>query len=110
MLVTAILLGILFSVFATQNTNTIPIYFGDYTLPGIPVYVAILVPLLIGSLLMFLINLLKDLSQKMTIHEQTDKIKDYKKDLAEATKRAHKLELENVKMKLKNGDTDEESF
>lgn len=110
MLVTAILLGILFSVFATQNTSTIPIYFGDFTLPNVPIYAAILIPLLAGALLMFIFNILKDLSQNLTIREQVDKIKNYRRDLAEATKRAHKLELENVKMKSKNGDTDEESF
>ena len=106
-----VLLGLAFSLFATQNTNEITLRFGSYVLRDIPVYLTILVPFFLGVFLTTFLQIAKDLSQKLTINEQKDKLKKNNESIAELTKQLHKLELENVKLK-KNTDEefDEESF
>ncbi len=80
-------------------------------MPNFPIYLAILTPLLIGLLLGFIIYVLKDLSKDLTIREHRDRIKNLKKDLAEITRKAHKLEIENNKLKGELGkDQDENSI
>ena len=110
-LVIIVLLGFAFAIFATQNTNVITLYFGNFVLGNIPLYLSILVPFLLGIILATILHIAKDLSQRLTISEQKDKLKKNTADIAELTKKAHKLELENVKLK-KNTDKefDEESF
>jgi len=110
-LLTAVVLGILFAIFATQNTGPVTLNFGNYIIPSIPVYLITLIPLLIGLLLALFFHLAKDLSQGLTINEQKDEIKKDKKDLAEITKSSHKFEVENAKIKTENGEpTDENSI
>ncbi len=105
----AVTLGILFAAFAIQNTNPVTLNFGNYILPSMPTYLVVLIPLLIGLLLAFFLHINKDLSQRLTINEQKDEIKNFKKSLAEITKSAHQLEIENVKLKNENGTPEDEN-
>ncbi len=110
-LLSAVTLGILFAIFATQNTGPVSLNFGNFVISSVPVYLIILVPLLIGLLLALFFHLAKDLSQSLTINEQKDEIKKDKQDLAEITKSSHKFEVENAKIKTENGEpTDENSI
>lgn len=107
-LFSAVALSILFSIFATQNTGPVNLNFGSYTIPNVPTYLVILAPLLIGLILAIFFHLTKNLSQSLTISEQKDELKRLKKDLAEITKSAHKLEVENAKIKAENGTGEDE--
>lgn len=109
-LVITAVLGTAFAVFATQNTQTVDLNFGKYFIPSTPLYLVVLVPLLLGLVLAYILHIMKILSHDMTIDEQKQEIKDLKSDLAEMTKKAHKLELENIKFKKENGDFDEDSM
>ena len=102
-------LGVLFAVFATQNTGPVFLNFAGYTLSNVPLYLAILVPLLVGLILAMLFHVFKDLSQSLTINEQKDENKNLKKDLAETTKSSHKFEVENAKIKTENGEPEDEN-
>jgi uncharacterized integral membrane protein len=102
-LLVTVVLGILFAIFATQNTGFVTISFGGYVMQGIPIYLVVLTPLLIGTVLSFLLHLAKDLSQSITISEEKSRILNLKKQLAEITKTAHKLEIENTKLKNESG-------
>ena len=108
-LLVAVMFGILSAIFATQNTGFVSLTFANYTIPRIPIYLAILVPLLIGLLLALVFHVAKDLSQNLTISEQKDKIKKLKIELAETTKTAHKFEVEKVKLKAENGEPEDEN-
>jgi uncharacterized integral membrane protein len=108
-LLVTVVLGILFAIFATQNTGFVTLNFGNYVIQGIPVYLAILAPLLVGILLSFFLHLAKDLSQGMTISEERNRIANLKKQLAEVTKAVHKLEIENSKLKEKTGKVKDEN-
>ncbi len=92
-----------------QNTGPVTLNFGSYILPQIPVYLAVLVPLIAGLSFGFFVNLIKNLSQNLTISEKKDKIKDLKDELAEVTKKAHQLELENSKLKGELGNPEDEN-
>src|SRR5512141_3264975 len=102
-LLTAVILGVIFAIFSTQNTGPVTLNLGGHIIQNIPIYLAILIPLVTGLLLAFLLHITKDLSQNMTINEQKDDIKKLKNDLAEVTKQAHKFELESTKLKEQNG-------
>ena len=100
-----------FAFFATQNTDLVSINFAGYVLSNIPLYLIVLLPLLIGLLISFLLHMAKDLSSGLTINEEKNKVKNLKKELAEVTKEAHKLEIENAKLKAETGEsTDENSI
>lgn len=109
-LLTTVVLGVAFALFAVQNTVPASLRFGAYILEGIPIYLVVLIPLLLGLIVSFFIYLARDLSASLTINEQKDKIKNLKKHLADALKKDHKLELENTKLKAKTGEFDEDSI
>ena len=101
-LLTAVILGTVFAVFGTQNTGNILLNFGNYSL-SVATYLAVLTPLLVGLVLAYFIYIARHLSQSLTVNEQKDKIKSLTEELAETTKEAHKLQLENVKLKKDYG-------
>jgi len=100
--------GVAFAVFATQNTGTVDIRFGGYLANNIPVYLIVLFPLLLGSLISYVIHLIKNLTGTLNFGAQKAKIKRLKQELAETRKKAHKLELENTRLKAKTGEFDED--
>jgi uncharacterized integral membrane protein len=97
-LLVAVILGTVFAVFGTQNTGNLMLNFGSYSL-NVPTYLAVLTPLIAGLVFAYFIYLARNLSQSLTVNEQKDKIKKLTEELAETTKTAHKLQLENVKLK-----------
>ncbi len=110
-LVIAVVLAVVFALFAAQNTGNIQISLGKYILPNVPTYAAILIPLVIGLLASYFIHMMYYLSLKLTIGEQRDELKKLKKESADLAKDRHKFELENTKLKNKNGKpVDEDSI
>lgn len=108
-LVLTVVIGTLFAIFATQNTESIPLDFGRYSVPNIPLYLVVLTPLLIGLAVAFFIHTAKELSQSLTNSELKEKNKKLEEELAEITKRAHKLELENTRLRAENGEPEDEN-
>ena len=53
--------------------------------------------------------MVKDLSASLTINEGKTRVKSLKKELAEVTKEAHKLEIENAKLKTQTGEPEDEN-
>lgn len=102
-LLVSVVLSIIFAFFATQNTGLISLNFLSYTIPNVPIYLAIIVPILISLILAYFIHVARDLSQNLTLNEQKDEIKNLKNELAEVTKIAHKMQVENSKLKKEKG-------
>ncbi|WKZ25501.1 MAG: hypothetical protein QY322_03890 [bacterium] len=100
----AALLGILFSIFATLNTSPIILNFGYFTLPNVPVYLAILVPVLLTLVASLGVQIIRNLTSTLKIKSQKNTIKSLKRELAEVTKKCHKLELENAEFKNEVGE------
>ena len=111
-LVITVALGLAFAFFATQNTGFVPIYLGKYYIPNVPLYLIAAIPLLTGLIISFLIHITRKFISTLTISEKGDEIKNLRRENTDLTKQIHKLELENTKLKAKNGDEefDEDSF
>lgn len=110
-LVITVVLGLALAFFATQNTQTVDLNFSTYYLPNIPIYLVALIPLLMGLLASLVIHTIKDLISGFTIDDEKKEIKRLTQENAELTKRVHKLEIENTKLKAKNGEEfDEDSI
>ncbi|OGM20635.1 hypothetical protein A2955_02950 [Candidatus Woesebacteria bacterium RIFCSPLOWO2_01_FULL_37_19] len=111
-LILVIVFGITFAYFATQNTAFISLYFGPYVLPNVPIYLVILGSMACSILIAGIVYLVRSLASNLTLSEKEGQLKSLKKELAEVTRTAHKLELENAKLKSKAGveDFDDESF
>lgn len=111
-LVITVVLGLAFALFSVQNTQTVDLNFGSYYLPGIPIYLVVLIPLTLGLLASLIIHTAKHLMSEITIDKDKKEIKTLIKENAELVKQVHKLELENTKLKAKNGkdEFDEDSI
>jgi uncharacterized integral membrane protein len=109
-LLITIVFGLAFAVFANFNTGTVDINFIKYVLRGVPLYLVILAPLLIGVFISYIVYLIRALSSDLTVSEYKDEVKKLKAELTEVTKEAHQLELENTKLKAKEGEFDEDSM
>lgn len=108
-LVIAVILAIASAFFATQNTTSISLNLGGYVLENIPLYLAVLLPFLLGLVLSFVYHLVRDLSSSLNLSEEKDKVKKLKKELTEVTKEAHKFEVENAKLKTQLGEPEDEN-
>jgi len=109
-LILTILFGLIIAYFATQNTGTLSLNFLNYTVPGIPTYIAIVGALLIGLFISWLISTVNDIGTGFTLRGKESKIKDYKKENAELIKRIHQLELENARVKGEKNASDNKSL
>ena len=105
----AIVLSIIFSIFATQNTGQITLFFYNFSLPNIPIYLVVLASALVAFILSLIFQLIKNLSTGLTISSQKTKVNELKKELAEVTRELHKIELENAKYKAELGEPDDEN-
>ena len=108
-LILSVVLGVVFSVFATQNTGPVTLNIGKLVFYDIPVYLAVLIPLITGLVLSLVFQIARDVSLKLTISEQEDKIDNLKRELAETVKNAHKLQLENSRLKTQTGKPKDEN-
>lgn len=107
-LLTTVILATFFAFFATQNTSGVSLNFAGYVLPNIPLYLVVLVSFLIGLVLAFFFHTIKDLSSSLAISGEKGKVKKLKEEVTEATKQAHKLELENTRLKAETGEKEDE--
>ena len=107
----AIIFGIIFSFFATQNTQTVSISFAQYHYSQIPLYLVILISLLLGVILAWLLSFTDYISSFLKLQGKDAKIKKFNQKEAELTKTIHKLELENASLKTSRNDqnTDDKS-
>lgn len=102
--------GLLFGYFATLNTGVVSINFGLTTLKAVPLYVLVLLSLGLGVLFASLFYAFKSLGIKFFLGKKEGELALAKKEVAELTKRVHQLDIENTKLKVKNGEeTDDEN-
>ena len=107
-LIATVILALVFALFATQNTGSVTIYFGSNSISNVPLYLVILLSIILTLLVSGFIYFLRSLSSSLTLNEKEEDIKKTKGELAEVTRQAHKLELENTKLKAELGRQDED--
>lgn len=110
-LITTVLLGLIIAYFATQNTGVVSLRFLQYNIPNVPLYVVVAGSLLVGLLLSWIISIVNGIATSLTMRGKESKIKDYRKENADLTKRIHQLELENTRLRAEtNDETDDKSL
>jgi uncharacterized integral membrane protein len=107
-LIITVLIGLAMAFFATQNTRLITLNLFNNELTNIPTYIIVIGSLLVGLLLSWIISLVNDIANGMTIRGKESKIKDYKKENVELTRKNHQLELENTKLKAETDSPDDD--
>lgn len=100
--------GLIFGYFATLNTANVSVYFGSSSLENVPMYMLILLSFGIGVLFATLFYLVKLFSLQRLLNKKDKESMAYDKEIAELTKTSHKLEIENTRLKTKNGVTKED--
>ena len=98
----AVILGVLFSIFATQNTNTITLTVGTGTLSDVPLYLVALGALLVGLAIASLISIADSIASSMDLSARDKEIKKTYKTVDELYVRVHELEAENAKLHGEN--------
>jgi len=89
---------------ATQNSELVTLHFITYTWTGIPLYLVMLASLITGLLFAWLFHVLKAISYSMKLKGKNKALKEGKLENLELTKKVHKLELENSKLSVQEGD------
>ncbi len=98
-LILLVLSALGFGYFATQNTLTLPLTFGAFSTPQLPIYVIVGASLLLGLLIAWLISILSSLATAMILRDRDKEIKDDKETIHTMTKRINELEIENANLK-----------
>ncbi len=96
-LILVILFGIIIAFFATQNTAFASIRFLSYSF-SVPIYIIVAGALLVGLLFAWIISLVKDIGNSLTLRGKEHKITDYKKENAELLRKIHQLEITNARL------------
>jgi uncharacterized membrane protein YciS (DUF1049 family) len=111
-LILLVVFALAFGYFSTQNTLTIPLALGPYTITAIPLYVVIGATLLLGLTFAWLISFLDSFTIKMTLRGKENEIKKNKTAIHEMTKKINELQIENANLKgeLKNEPMDDISL
>lgn len=100
--------GLIFGYFATLNTSVVSVYFGSSSIQNVPMYILILLSLGTGVLFATIFYLVKLFGIQRLLNKKDKEGLAYDKEIAELTKANHKLEIENTRLKTKNGETQED--
>ena len=106
-LLVLVICGIGIAFFSTQNTQTVDVLFGEYMIAKVPVYMVVLVTFCLGVLVSYILSTMNTLSASMKLHGKDAKIKEDKREIADLTRRLHKLELENERLQTTDQVIDE---
>jgi uncharacterized integral membrane protein len=95
----AVILGVVFSIFATQNTNTTSLTMGTTTLTDIPLYLVALGALLVGLAIASLISIADSIVSSIDGFARNREIKQTYQTADQLSTRVHELEIENARLR-----------
>lgn len=110
--VSMVIVVLVFTLFAIENTAPVPMRLMTF-LVEIPLALAIVMPLGTALLFFALFHFGTVGKTDIIIRDLEDNVENAQKQMLEATKRTHELEIENRKLKIRLGDeadTDERSL
>src|SRR5438874_1912771 len=99
LLIAAVVLGLLFALVSTQNTQGVMLRLGDYGLTNIPLYLVVFGSILVGLFLSWVLSLFGWVSTRFTLHGKDVHIKHSEKMIDSLKSRVHDVELENAKLR-----------
>lgn len=103
MFVSMVIVVLLFTLFAVENTTTVPMKLMTF-LVDVPLSLAIIMPSGLALLFFALFHFGTMGKVDMVIRDLEDNVENAQRQLLEATKRTHELEIENRKLKIRLGD------
>jgi len=105
--VATILAVLLLTFFAASNKTVIPVTIASYS-TNVPLSLALIFPIGIALLLFTLFHLRIMRKAALVIRDLEDNVEEMQKQLITMTKRAHELEIENRKLKIRFGEPEDE--
>ncbi len=93
-----VLFGILFSFFATQNTQGVAVQLLQYNFGNVPLYLVSLISLLAGVAVSWLISLLDWASNTMALRGRDMHIRKTEKVIQHLQEHVHELEAKNAEL------------
>ena len=101
-----VLVVLLLTFFAAFNTMTIPIQIASFS-ALVPLSLALIFPVGIALLLFALFHLRVISKTELVIRNLEDTVEETQKQIVAMTKRAHVLEIENRKLKIRFGEPED---
>jgi len=98
-LIFLLLIGSVLAYISKFNLTPISVNLGFYTISNVPLFYVVVGSLLIGLVISFLMQLLRNISNSFDLRSKKKEIKTSQEEILELTKRVHQLELENEKLK-----------
>lgn len=103
-LIAAVLFGLAFAFFATQNTTGVTLRFYDVVWTGVPLYLIALGSLLVGFIIAWIISLFDWAATTLTVYDKDHSIRKRERVINDLSHRINELEIENAK--LRGNDTE----
>ncbi|OGE73969.1 MAG: hypothetical protein A3I07_04090 [Candidatus Doudnabacteria bacterium RIFCSPLOWO2_02_FULL_42_9] len=94
-----LILGLLVTFFAIQNSAIVTIKLGNYSFDQVPQYLVIILSLILGFLISWLLSLVDFISSWFKIFGKDRKINESKIIVTDLKNKIHELEIENVQLK-----------
>lgn len=102
-LILILLMGSILVYLAQDNLTPITLHLGSATVTDLPLFYVITGSLLSGLLLAYLFYLIHSIFIGFSLRKKDHTIKKTKDEIAELTKRIHKLEIENEGLRSESG-------
>lgn len=98
LLIIAVLFGLLFALFATQNTSMTSVVISGYPV-DMPVYIVVLGSLLIGIIVSWIISMMDSFGSMVNMWGKDAKITESKHAIRDLSQKVKELEQENTKLR-----------
>ncbi len=98
-LILFLVIGSILVYISKFNFAPVTVNLGMYVISDIPLFYVIVGSLVIGLILSYLVYLIRAITTSLTLRGKDKEIKKQTDDVLELTKRVHKLELENEKLR-----------
>jgi uncharacterized integral membrane protein len=93
------------TLFITSNSVSVPLHFLSWT-RNVPLAYVLIFPIGITLILAAFYNMLLHRKSNIVIRDLEDNLQSEQEKTIAAVKRAHELEIENQKLKIRHGETD----
>ncbi len=102
-LILFLVIGSILVYISKFNFAPVTVNLGMYVISDIPLFYVIVGSLVVGLILSYLVYLIRAITTSFTLRGKDKEIKKQTDDVLELTKRVHKLELENEKLRHISG-------
>lgn len=103
LLILLLIIGSGLAYVSHYNFMPVSLHLGPYVVSDVPLFYVIIGSLVTGLLLSYVAYLINSLSASLALRAKDQELKRNQEEILDLTKRVHKLELENKKIKKEAG-------